>query len=123
MDQYGVVADPVPMIDIETANWRTSTYPGSPFVRGPIISATAHDGSRTLMRPDSEHGFVLVEQTPEHRQTTSMDHSAFAAVLHERFGLAERIPIDSPRVGCVPIAVCPGPIMLRPTSRCAACVR
>lgn len=94
VDQYGVVADPVPMIDIETANWLTSTYPGSPFVRGPIISATAHDGSRTLIRADSEHGLVLVEQTPEHRQITPLDRSAFAAVLHERFGLVGRMPID-----------------------------
>ena len=41
----------------------TSTYPGSPFLRGPIISATANDGRRTLIRSDPEQAFILVEQT------------------------------------------------------------
>src|ERR1700734_3751948 len=72
VDQYGVIASPAPFVDVQTANWLTSTYPESPFLRGPIISATAADGRRTLIRSDRQHGFILVEQTPTARETTPL---------------------------------------------------
>ena len=84
VDQYGVVPDPVPLVDIETANWLTSTYPSSPFVRGPIISATADDGRRSLIRADSEQAFIYVEQTPDERQTTPLRRHELPAVLRQR---------------------------------------
>ena len=59
VDLCGVTLVPVPLIDVETANWMTSTYPGSPFARGPVISATASNGRRTPLRSDAEHEFVL----------------------------------------------------------------
>jgi N-hydroxyarylamine O-acetyltransferase len=93
VDQYGVVLSPVPLIDIVTANWMTSTYPGSPFVRGPIISATATDGSRTLLRSDQEQGFVLVEQQPTLRVATPLERRELPVILEDRFGLdATRVP-------------------------------
>lgn len=93
VDQYGVALSPVPLIDIETANWMTSTYPGSPFVRGPIISATATDGSRTLVRSDQKHGFVLVEQQPTRRVARPLELHELPAILEDRFGLdATRVP-------------------------------
>lgn len=33
-----------PISTAETGNWMTSTHPGSPFVRGPVISGTASNG-------------------------------------------------------------------------------
>jgi N-hydroxyarylamine O-acetyltransferase len=93
VDQYGVIPSPVPLVDVETANWLTSTHPRSPFLRGPIISATAADGRRTLIRADPQHGFILVEQTPPTRDTTPIHGDEIAAVIHERFGLnRERVP-------------------------------
>lgn len=93
VDQYGVIASPVPFVDVQTANWLTSTYPESPFLRGPIISATAADGRRTLIRSDRQHGFILVEQTPTARETTPLYGDEIAAVIHERFGLnSGRVP-------------------------------
>lgn len=93
VDHYGVTLSPVPFVDIETANWMTSTYPGSPFVRGPIISATATNGHRTLIRSDAEHGFVLVEQQPGHRMTTPLRLDELPATLEKQFGLdARRVP-------------------------------
>lgn len=92
-DLYGVALSPVPSIDIETANWMTSTHPRSPFVRGPVISATAPDGGRTLLRGDAEHEFVLIEQQPDHRVTTPLRRFELPAVLEDRFGLdAARAP-------------------------------
>jgi N-hydroxyarylamine O-acetyltransferase len=88
-DQYGVVGTPVPFVDLETANWLTSTYPGSPFVHGPIISASADDGRRTLIRADAAHELVLIEQTPEHRQSTPLLREELPAVLEEGFGLRD----------------------------------
>lgn len=93
VDLYGVTPGPVPLIDIETANWMTSTYPGSPFVRGPVISATAPNGHRTLLRSNAEHGFVLVEQQPDRRVTTPLRRSELPVILERRFGLdAARVP-------------------------------
>ena len=93
VDQYGVIPSPVPLVDVLTANWLTSTYPESPFLRGPIISATAADGRRTLIRSDRQHGFILVKQTPTARETTPLRGDEIAAVIHERFGLnGRRIP-------------------------------
>lgn len=92
-DQYGVPPTPVPLVDLQTANWLTSTYPGSPFLHGPIICATADDGRRTLIRGDSEHGFILVEQTPAGRETTPLASDDLCEILASRFGLdAERLP-------------------------------
>jgi N-hydroxyarylamine O-acetyltransferase len=93
VDLYGVTLSPVPLIDVETANWMTSTYPGSPFVRGPVISAIASNGHRTLLRCDAEHEFVLVEQQPDRRVTTPLRRSQLSAILERRFGLdAARVP-------------------------------
>ncbi|MGH2851538.1 MAG: arylamine N-acetyltransferase, partial [Solirubrobacteraceae bacterium] len=96
VDQYGVALSPVPLIDIETANWMTSTYPGSPFVRGPIVSATAANGHRTLVRSDPKHGFVLVEQQPTRRVVKPLGLDELPAVLRDRFGLdPTRVPAAS----------------------------
>ncbi|MHB1571155.1 MAG: arylamine N-acetyltransferase family protein [Solirubrobacteraceae bacterium] len=93
-DLYGVTLSPVPLIDIETANWMTSTHPRSPFVRGPVISSTAPDGSRTLLKNDQENEFLLVEQQPDRRVTTPLTRSDLSAVLEDRFGLdAARAPV------------------------------
>lgn len=92
VDQYGVIPSPVPLVDIETANWFTSTYPESPFLRGPIISATTADGRRTLIRADSQSAFILVEETPTARDTTPLGSDEIATVIQEQFGLdAERV--------------------------------
>lgn len=93
VDQYGVIPTPVPLVDVETANWFTSIYPDSPFLRGPIISATAADGRRTLIRGDSQSAFILVEETPTARDATPLRRDDIATVIHERLGLdGERLP-------------------------------
>ena len=87
VELYGVPLSPVPLIDIETANWMTSTHPGSPFVRGPVITSTAPNGHRTLLRSDAEHEFVLVEQQPDRRVTAPLRRPEMSIILEERFGL------------------------------------
>jgi arylamine N-acetyltransferase len=95
VDLNGVSLSPVPLIDVETANWMTSTHPGSPFVRGPVSSATATNGRRTLLRSDAEHEFVLVEHQPDRRVTKPLRRSELSAILERRFGLdAARVPAD-----------------------------
>jgi N-hydroxyarylamine O-acetyltransferase len=87
VELYGVPLSPVPLIDIETANWMTSTHPGSPFACGPVITSTAPNGHRTLLRSDAEHEFVLVEQQPHRRVTTPLRRPELLIILEERFGL------------------------------------
>ena len=87
VELYGVPLSPVPRIDIETANWMTSTHPRSPFVRGPVITLTASNGHRTLLRSDTQHEFVLIEQQRDRRVSTPMRRGELSTVLAEKFGL------------------------------------
>lgn len=87
VDRYGFAPAPVPLVDLQTANWFASTYPDSPFVRGPIVSLSGTDGTRTSIRPDRTHGLVLIEQTPTERQMTRLAPDTLTAALSERFGI------------------------------------
>jgi N-hydroxyarylamine O-acetyltransferase len=61
-DVYGFLPQPVPLIDVETSNWWTSTHPRSLFVTGLIVGVRGDDGSGTLLCDWSE--LSLSEQTP-----------------------------------------------------------
>jgi N-hydroxyarylamine O-acetyltransferase len=58
--------EPMPMIDVEVANWWTSTNPDSKFIRNLIISRTSMDGSRqSLMNREytiRKYGCAAVKQ-------------------------------------------------------------
>jgi N-hydroxyarylamine O-acetyltransferase len=49
VDVYSFLPHPVPLVDLEPANWFTTTHPRSPFVTGLIASIQADDGTRTLL--------------------------------------------------------------------------
>ena len=88
VDVYGFAPDPVPMVDVETSNWFTATYPGSPFVTGLIVSAQAEDGSRARLSDwNRQAGLVLTEQTPIEDSTFPIQPSAVPELLATRFGL------------------------------------
>jgi N-hydroxyarylamine O-acetyltransferase len=93
-DLYELPLKPVPGVDLETANWFTSTHPSSQFVRGPIVCLTRPDGGRVLLRGDGRDAeFLLVELTPTSRDTTPVSPQQLPAVLAQRFGLdPERVP-------------------------------
>ena len=87
-DVYALSPDPVPMVDVETSNWFTAAYPGSPFVTGLIVSAQDDDGSRTLLSDWNRHeGLVLREQRPDRETRTPMSPDAIPELLATRFGL------------------------------------
>jgi N-hydroxyarylamine O-acetyltransferase len=85
VDQYGLLAQPVPLIDVETINWWTSTHPRSPFVTGLMVSAQADDGSRTSVSDWSE--LALTERTPAATSVTPVAREALPELLAARFGL------------------------------------
>lgn len=85
LDVYAFRPDPVPLVDLETSNWFTSTHPHSPFVTGVIVSAHADDGSRTMLR--DWDGLALKEQTPTAVTTTPVQRDAVPELLATRFGL------------------------------------
>ena len=85
LDLYGFLPHPVPLIDLETSNWFTSTHPRSPFVTGVIVSTHAHDGTRTMLR--DWDGLALREQTPTGTTTTPVARDAVPELLATRFGL------------------------------------
>jgi arylamine N-acetyltransferase len=44
-DVYGFLPQPVPLIDVETSNWWTSTHPRSLLVTGLIVGVRGDDGT------------------------------------------------------------------------------
>jgi N-hydroxyarylamine O-acetyltransferase len=85
LDQYALLAQPVPLIDVETINWWTSTHPRSPFVTGLMISAQADDGSRVSLSDWNE--LALTERTPATTSVTPVTREALPALLAGRFGI------------------------------------
>jgi N-hydroxyarylamine O-acetyltransferase len=85
-DLYGFVPQPVPLVDVETSNWFTSTHPRSPFVTGLIASLRADDGALTLLS-DLWSELALTEQTPAQSTVTRLDRDAVPNLLATRFAL------------------------------------
>ena len=85
VDVYGFVPQPVPMSDIEMANWYTSTHPSSPFVTGLIVSTQRPDGTRIALSDRGE--LALTEQTPAAAHVTPILREQIPQLLETRFGL------------------------------------
>jgi N-hydroxyarylamine O-acetyltransferase len=84
-DLYGFVPEPVPLVDVETSNWFTSTHPRSPFVTGLIVAKHELDGTR-LALSDWED-LALIEHAPGHRTVTPVARASVPALLQTRFAL------------------------------------
>ncbi|MHB8241558.1 MAG: arylamine N-acetyltransferase family protein [Solirubrobacteraceae bacterium] len=85
LDVYGFVPLPVPLIDVETSNWWTSTHPHSPFVTGLIVGIRGDDGTGTLLCDWSE--LSLSEQAPTGTSVTPLEREAIPELLATRFSL------------------------------------
>jgi N-hydroxyarylamine O-acetyltransferase len=59
-DVYAFAPQPVPMVDIETSNWFTSTHPSSPFVSGLIATTQSADGTRTMLSDWGEQRVIRI---------------------------------------------------------------
>jgi N-hydroxyarylamine O-acetyltransferase len=84
-DVYGFLPQPVPLIDVETSNWWTSTHPRSLFVTGLIVGVRGADGSGTLLCDWSE--LSLSEHTGEGTSVTALERAAIPELLATRFSL------------------------------------
>jgi N-hydroxyarylamine O-acetyltransferase len=84
-DVYGFLPQPVPLIDVETSNWWTSTHPRSLFVTGLIVGVRGDDGTGTLLCDWSE--LSLSEQTPAGTSVTQLEREAIPELLATRFSL------------------------------------
>jgi len=84
-DLYGFLPQPVPLIDVETSNWWTSTHPGSLFVTGLIVGVRGDDGTGTLLCDWSE--LSLSEETPAGTTVTPLEREAIPELLATRFSL------------------------------------
>jgi N-hydroxyarylamine O-acetyltransferase len=85
VDVYGFLPQPVPLIDVETSNWWTSTHPRSLFVTGLIVGVRGNDGTGTLLCDWSE--LSLSEQTPAGTSVTPLQREAIPELLATRFSL------------------------------------
>jgi N-hydroxyarylamine O-acetyltransferase len=86
-DVYGFSPEPVPLVDVETANWFTSTHPGSPFVTGLIAAIQSADGSHTTL--SDWGGLALTEATPAGTTVTQVSRNDVPGLLATNFGLAD----------------------------------
>jgi N-hydroxyarylamine O-acetyltransferase len=84
-DVYGFLPQPVPLVDVETSNWWTSTHPRSLFVTGLIVGIRGDDGTGTLLCDWSE--LSLSEQTPAGTSVTPLERAAISELLATRFSL------------------------------------
>jgi N-hydroxyarylamine O-acetyltransferase len=85
VDLYGFVAEPVPMIDIETANWWVCTHPRSPFVTGLIAAVQDAAGTRTAL--SDWDSLSITERTAEGASVEAVARHEVPALLADRFGL------------------------------------
>lgn len=85
VDVYVFVPQPVPLIDVETSNWWTSTHPRSLFVTGLIVGVRGADGTGTLLCDWSE--LSLSEEAPAGTSMTPLERQAIPELLATRFSL------------------------------------
>jgi N-hydroxyarylamine O-acetyltransferase len=85
IDVYGFVPQPVPMVDIEVANWWTSTHPRSPFVTGLLVGTQTRDGVRTSLSDFGE--LALTVQSPAATNVRPIKREAIPELLATRFSL------------------------------------
>jgi N-hydroxyarylamine O-acetyltransferase len=85
VDVYGFLPQPVPLIDVETSNWWTSTHPHSLFVTGLIVGIRGDDGTAALVCDWSE--LSLNEETPAGTSVTPLEREAIPDLLATRFFL------------------------------------
>ena len=86
VDLYGFVPEPVPLIDVVTSNWYTSTFPRSPFVTGLIVSVQRADGTREALS-DWSGELALTEETPSGPTVATVERAEVADLIATRFGL------------------------------------
>jgi N-hydroxyarylamine O-acetyltransferase len=86
VDLYGFVPEPVPLIDVETSNWFTSTHPRSPFVTGLIVSIQRLDGTRISLS-DWQGRLLLTEETPAGASARPVAADEVEELIATRFGL------------------------------------
>jgi N-hydroxyarylamine O-acetyltransferase len=85
IDLYSFVPQAVPLVDLETSNWYTSTHPRSPFVTGVIVGLQAADGRREMLR--DWDGLAIREETPARSTLTAVEWDSLPELLAARFGL------------------------------------
>jgi N-hydroxyarylamine O-acetyltransferase len=85
VDMYAFRPEPVPMVDVETSNWFTSTHPRSPFVTGLSVGAQDGDGTRVWLSDWS--GLSLAVQTPTEGSVLPIALEDVPQLLAERFDL------------------------------------
>ena len=84
-DLYGFVPEPVPIVDIEVANWFIATHPESQFVTGIFAGARRVERCLTLFVYETA---VLVERpVGEASTTTEIGLGEVPALLEDRFGI------------------------------------
>jgi N-hydroxyarylamine O-acetyltransferase len=85
IDLYGLLDQPVPLIDVETINWWTSTHPRSPFVTGLMVCAQSDDGTRISLSDGDE--LAITERAPAATSVTPVAREELAELLAAHFAL------------------------------------
>lgn len=86
VDLYSFLPHPVEPIDVEVANWYTSTNPRSPFVSNIVVSAQTGSRRRSLLAARGGDG-QLSERTPDQSTSRVVPRQEISAVLTTEFAL------------------------------------
>jgi N-hydroxyarylamine O-acetyltransferase len=85
VDLYDFLPQPVPLIDVETSSWWTSTHPRSLFVTGLIVGVRGDGGTSTMLSDWNQ--LSLSEETPAGTSMTPLEREAIPELLATRFSL------------------------------------
>jgi N-hydroxyarylamine O-acetyltransferase len=83
-DLYGFDPEPAPMVDVEVANWYTSTHPASPFVTGVFAGARRPDRCLSLFVNDTA---TLIQRTLEGSAAEEIALDDVPQLFRARLGL------------------------------------
>jgi N-hydroxyarylamine O-acetyltransferase len=84
-DLYAYLPDPVPAVELEPANWWTSTNPSSRFVTGFLVGRQWADGRRLVLTDWGQ--LSLTEATAASVSVTTVSFEQIPALLDVRFEL------------------------------------
>ncbi len=85
VDLYSFLPHPVHPVELEPANWWTSTNPGSRFVSGFLVGRQWLDGRRLVLCDWGE--LCLTDSVADHSTVTSVTRDEIPELLSERFEL------------------------------------
>ncbi len=102
IDEYGFVPTPVPLVDVEAANWYVSTHPSSYFVTG-LAAGRRHPDTALGLRVEADGTATFHDRPPGlAATTTAVQLDDVPELLAMRFGI-DGVRVQGTRLVVAPV--------------------